>query len=43
MNWVRNLKIAKKLGISFLILVTVAGLIGAVGIKSIQNVEVVDT
>ena len=42
MNWVRNLKIGKKLGISFLILVTVAGLIGAVGIKSIQNVEVVD-
>jgi len=42
MNWLRNLKIAKKLGISFLILITVAGLIGAVGIKSLQRVEVID-
>jgi len=42
MNWLRNLKIAKKFGMSFLILVTVAGLIGIVGIKSIQNIEVVD-
>lgn len=42
MNWLRNLKIAKKLGISFLLLVIVAGLIGAIGIKSIQDVEVVD-
>ena len=42
MNWLRNLKIVKKLGISFLILVIVAGLIGTVGIKSIQDVEVVD-
>ncbi|WP_378954699.1 methyl-accepting chemotaxis protein [Pelosinus sp. sgz500959] len=42
MNWLHNLKIAKKLGMSFLILVIVAGLIGIVGIKSIQDIEVVD-
>lgn len=42
MNWLRNLRIAKKLGMSFLLLVIVAGLIGAVGIKNIQDVEVVD-
>lgn len=42
MNWVRNLKIANKLSISFLIMVIVAGLIGAVGIKNIGEVQVVD-
>ena len=42
MNWLRNLKIAKKLGMSFLMLVVVAGLIGAVGINNIQEGEVID-
>jgi len=42
MKWFNNLKIAKKLTISFLLLVVLAGIVGIIGIVNIQNVEFVD-
>ncbi len=42
MNWFNNLKIAKKLTISFLLVVILTGIVGIIGIVNIQNVEVVD-
>jgi len=42
MNWFNNLKIAKKLTISFLLVVLLTGIVGIIGIVNIQNVEVVD-
>jgi len=42
MNWFHNLQIVKKMGISFFILVMIVGLIGGLGIRSLQNVAILD-
>lgn len=43
MQWFYNLKISKKLMLSFLLLAIIAGILGYVGIKEIRSIQMADT